>query len=313
MDNYINKYNISNNTELLKKLDKASIDMIYFDPPYNTGRDFSDYKDKYGKDEYITMITNVIKECYRILNKQGNIIIHVESRISHFIRNILDDVFGHKKYKNTIIWKTGGNANNKYQLGRMHDVIIVYGKSGKNKTKFNSLYIPYDDAYRKKNSVKICPIHKKEYITTVAHNSQANVNPRPNLRYEWKGNTKQWYWSKEKMEKLDADNRLQYNKKNIPRIKRFLNEMDGIPITDLWTDILNVQAKEKLNYATQKPIQLLDRIIKLYSNENDLLLDPFAGSGTLGRSAIKNNRQYILIDENENGKKIFEKSISKID
>ena len=313
MDNYINKYNISNNTELLKKLDKASIDMIYFDPPYNTGRDFSDYKDKYGKDEYITMITNVIKECYRILNKQGNIIIHVESRISHFIRNILDDVFGHKKYKNTIIWKTGGNAKNKYQLGRMHDVIIVYGKSGKNKTKFNSLYIPYDDTYRKKNSVKMCPIHKKEYVTTAAHNSQANVNPRPNLRYEWKGNTKQWYWSKEKMEKLDADNRLQYNKKNIPRIKRFLNEMDGIPITDLWTDISNVQAKEKLNYATQKPIKLLDRIIKLYSNENDLLLDPFAGSGTLGRSAIKNNRQYILIDENENGKKIFEKSISKID
>lgn len=313
MDNYINKYNISNNTELLKKLDKASIDMIYFDPPYNTGRDFSDYKDKYGKDEYITMITNVIKECYRLLNKQGNIIIHVESRISHFIRNILDDVFGHKKYKNTIIWKTGGNAKNKYQLGRMHDVIIVYGKSGKNKTKFNSLYIPYDDTYRKKNSVKMCPIHKKEYVTTAAHNSQANVNPRPNLRYEWKGNTKQWYWTKERMEKLDADNRLQYNKKNIPRIKRFLNEMDGIPITDLWTDISNVQAKEKLNYATQKPIQLLDRIIKLYSNENDLLLDPFAGSGTLGRSAIKNNRQYILIDENENGKKIFEKSISKID
>ena len=313
MDNYINKYNISNNTELLKKLDKASIDMIYFDPPYNTGRDFSDYKDKYGKDEYITMITNVIKECYRLLNKQGNIIIHVESRISHFIRNILDDVFGHKKYKNTIIWKTGGNAKNKYQLGRMHDVIIVYGKSGKNKTKFNSLYIPYDDTYRKKNSVKMCPIHKKEYVTTAAHNSQANVNPRPNLRYEWKGNTKQWYWTKERMEKLDADNRLQYNKKNIPRIKRFLNEMDGIPITDLWTDISNVQAKEKLNYATQKPIQLLDIIIKLYSNENDLLLDPFAGSGTLGRSAIKNNRQYILIDENENGKKIFEKSISKID
>jgi len=313
MDNYINKYIISNNTELLKKLDKASIDMIYFDPPYNTGRDFSDYKDKYGKDEYITMITNVIKECYRILNKQGNIIIHVESRISHFIRNILDDVFGHKKYKNTIIWKTGGNAKNKYQLGRMHDVIIVYGKSGKNKTKFNSLYIPYDDTYRKKNSVKMCQIHKKEYVTTAAHNSQANVNPRPNLRYEWKGNTKQWYWTKERMEKLDADNRLQYNKKNIPRIKRFLNEMDGIPITDLWTDISNVQAKEKLNYATQKPIQLLDRIIKLYSNENDLLLDPFAGSGTLGRSAIKNNRQYILIDENQKGKEIFEKSISKID
>ena len=151
----INRYIISDNIVILKKINDSSIDMIYFDPPYNTGRDFSDYKDKYGKDEYITMLTNVIKECYRILKKQGNIIIHVESRISHFIRNILDDVFGYRKYKNTIIWKTGGNAKNKYQLGRMHDVLIVYGKSGKNKTKFNSIYIPYGDNYRKKNCVKM--------------------------------------------------------------------------------------------------------------------------------------------------------------
>ena len=307
----INRYIISDNIVILKKINDSSIDMIYFDPPYNTGRDFSDYKDKYGKDEYITMLTNVIKECYRILKKRGNIIIHVESRISHFIRNILDDVFGYRKYKNTIIWKTGGNAKNKYQLGRMHDVLIVYGKSGKNKTKFNSIYIPYGDNYRKKNCVKMCPVHKKEYVTTVAHNSQANVNPRQNLRYEWKENHKQWYWTKEKMEKLDADNRLQYNQKNIPRIKRFLDEMDGIPITDLWTDISNTQNKEKLKYATQKPVKLLDRIIKMYSDEDDLVLDPFAGSGTLGRSAITNNRKYILIDQNEKGKEIFEKSIYK--
>lgn len=308
MDKYINKYNVSNNILLLKKLDKSSIDMIYFDPPYNTGRDFSNYNDKYRKDEYITMITNVIKECYRILNKQGNIIIHVESRISHFIRNILDDVFGYRKYKNTIIWKTGGNAKNKYQLGRMHDILIVYGKSGKN-TKFNPIFLPYDESYRKKNCVKICSIHKKEYVTTTSYNAQPNINPRPNLRYDWKGNYKQWYWTKKKMENLDADNRLKYNKKNIPRIKRFLDEMDGIPITDLWVDISNVQAKEKLAYATQKPVNLLNRIIKLYSNENDLILDPFAGSGVLGRSAIMNNRRFILIDENENGKEIFEKSI----
>ena len=157
----------------------------------------------------------------------------------------------------------------------------------------------------------MCPVHKKEYVTTAAHNSQANVNPRPNLRFEWKQNHKQWYFTKEKMEKLDADNRLLYNQKNIPRIKRFLDEMDGIPITDLWTDISNTQNKEKLDYATQKPVKLLNRIIKMYSDENDLVLDPFAGSGTLGRSAIKNNRKYILIDQNEKGKEIFEKSIYK--
>ena len=171
------------------------------------------------------------------------------------------------------------------------------------------MYKPYDEKVIKK--LPLCPHHNMRYGNSAAHTSQPDVNPRPNLRYEWKENTKQWYWTKERMEKLDADNRLQYNKKNIPRIKRFLNEMDGIPITDLWTDISNTQNKEKLKYATQKPVKLLDRIIKMYSDEDDLVLDPFAGSGTLGRSAITNNRKYILIDQNEKGKEIFEKSIYK--
>ena len=111
------------------------------------------------------------------------------------------------------------------------------------------------------------------------------------------------------MIQLDQDNRLSYNSNNIPRIKRFLDEMDGIPLRDIWCDINNTQIGEKLNYATQKPVKLLERIICLYSNENDLCLDIFAGSGTLGRSCINKNRNYILFDINADGKKIFDKSI----
>lgn len=111
------------------------------------------------------------------------------------------------------------------------------------------------------------------------------------------------------MEKLDIENRLEYNKEGLPRIKRFLDEMEGIPLRDIWSDINNVQSGEKINYATQKPIKLIERIVKLYTNEQDVCLDIFAGSGTLGRACINTNRNYILFDINNKGKEIFLESL----
>ena len=105
------------------------------------------------------------------------------------------------------------------------------------------------------------------------------------------------------------DNRLVYNKKGIPRIKRYLDEMSGVPIKDLWTDINQIQGSEKLDYPTQKPVKLLRRVLRLYTNEGDGVLDPFAGSGTLGRAANSLSRNYTLIDINEKGKDVFLKSL----
>ena len=172
------------------------------------------------------------------------------------------------------------------------------------------MYREYDEEYKKKSSVKICEFTGKEYVTTAIHNSQAHVNPRPNLRYDWKGHLKQWYVCKEKMQKLDKENRLKYNKRGIPRIKRYLHEMDGIPIRDVWNDISNIQSKEKLDYATQKPVKLLERIIKMFSSEKDTVLDIFAGSGTTGRASLATNRNYILFDISEKGKSVFLNSLS---
>jgi len=125
-----------------------------------------------------------------------------------------------------------------------------------------------------------------KYVTTALYNSQPDINPRINLRYIWNGYERQWYINKEKMEKLQNENRLEYNKEGIPRIKRFLDEMEDIPLRDIWSDISNIQNGEKIDYATQKPVKLLERIVKLYTNENDVCLDIFAGSGTLGRACI---------------------------
>jgi len=305
-------YCIGDNLLLLKKLNDNSIDFIYFDPPYNTGRNFYNFDDKFKSiTDYLDFIKERIKECFRCLKPSGNIVIHIEPKISHYFRFICDEIFGLNNFENEIVWQTGGNAKNLYQLNRFHDTIIVYSKKGKGKSIFNPIYFPYDAEYRQKSSVKICDIHKKEYVTTALHNSQPDVNPRLNLRYDWKGNNKQWYVSREKMIELDKDNRLSYNKSNIPRVKRFLNEMDGIPLRDVWTDINNTQIGEKLKYATQKPVKLLERIISLYSNENDLCLDIFAGSGTLGRACLNKNRKYLLFDINPDGKIIFDKSIDK--
>jgi DNA modification methylase len=296
-----NTFNIGDNVELLKKVKSETIDMIYLDPPYNTGRNFHYFEDKFA--DFPKFIEARIEECHRVLKKDGNIIIHVEPRISHYIRVICDKIFGDSNFQNEIVWHSGGNAKNKYQLGRNHDTIIVYSKSSK--SKFFPLYKPYSEEYKK--GLKMCPHHKKLYSTSAAHNSQPEVSPRLNLRYEWNGNTRQWYLSKEKMKTLHDDNRLEYNEKGIPRIKRYLDEMEGIPVRDTWDDISSIQNGEKTKYATQKPIKLLERVLSLYSAEGDLCMDPFAGSGTLGRACRSMKRDYILFDINPEAKRVFDK------
>ena len=305
-----NHYYVGDNLELLKIVGSDSIDLIYFDPPYNTGRNFFNFDDRFKSvADYVEFIRLRIRECCRCLKPNGNIVIHVEPKISHYFRVVCDEIFGMMNFKNEIVWKTGGNAKNLYQLNRFHDTIIVYSKKGKGKSVFNPIYFPYDDDYKKRSNVKFCDVHQKEYVTTALHNSQPEVNPRLNLRYEWRGNMRQWYITKDKMIELDTDNRLAYNKSGVPRIKRFLDEMDGIPLRDIWCDINNTQIGEKLKYATQKPVKLLERIISLYSNENDLCLDIFAGSGTLGRACVNKNRRYLLFDVNPDGKSVFDESL----
>ena len=308
----MNQYLVINNWDIVKNI---KCDLVYIDPPYNTGRDFGDYKDSWKSMKVYAeeFLKPRIKLCYNILNDNGNIVVQKKTKNSHWVRFILDDIFGQRNFKNEIVWKTGGNDKNKKQLGRMHDTILVYSKT--NKFTFNPQYKPYSKEYLEGTKLETSLTSKKRnsnYKTTAIHNSQPDVNPRPNLRYDWNGHLKQWYVSKEKMQNLHNEERLEYNSKGIPRVKRYVDELDGIPITDLWTDINNTQSGEKVNYATQKPIKLLDRIIKMYSNEKDTVVDIFAGSGTTGVSAIKNNRNYYLYDINPKGKKIFDNRIKNL-
>ena len=218
----------------------------------------------------------------------------------------MDDVFGENRFKNEIVWISGGNHKSKKQLQRNHDTIIVYQK-GKESI-YNPEHREYDAETVRK--AKICPYRKKKYNTSALVNRQPNVVSRPNLRYEWNGNHLQWHVSKERMEMLHNDNRLEYSPNTgIPRVKKYLDEMDGIPVKDVWSDIKQIQGVEKLDYATQKPVALLNRIVEMFSHKDSTVLDPCAGSGSIGRSAIATNRNYILFDINNEAKKLFEESI----
>lgn len=232
--------------------------------------------------------------------------VHVEPKISHHIRFVLDEIFGETNFKNEIVWVSGGNHASTKQLQRNHDVIIVYRKS--RHSTYYPEYTPYDT--RNINKAPICEVSGKRFTTSAIVNRQPHVVPRPNLRYEWNGHYEQWYVSKQKMQALHDSGQLYYSDpKGVPRIKKYIEDMRGIPIKDVWNDIKQIQGYEKLDYATQKPILLLNRIIKMFSHPDSIVLDPCAGSGTVGRSAITTNRKYILFDINPKAKQEFENSL----
>lgn len=298
----MNRYETLSAVEGLSTINSANL--IYFDPPYNTGRDFDDFNDKFesNTDYRESLIRPAIQACYNASHSNGVLVIHVEAKISHHIRIVCDDIYGESNFVNEIVWQSGGNHHSSKKLQRNHDVIIVYAKS--KKFTFNPIYSDYDETYISK-----CKQDSRgKYTTSALKNSQPNVIKRPNLRYVWNGHDEQWWCSQSKMQILHDDDRLVYGPTGIPRIKKYLHELKGVPIKDLWTDIPQIQGNEKLNYATQKPIKLLERIITLFSNPYDLIVDPFAGSGVTGRACINLQRNFMLFDVNPKAKQIYETS-----
>ena len=300
-------YTISPAADGIRALDK-SIDLCYMDPPYNTGRDFFNFDDRFksSADYRDNLIKPVLIELHKKMTKKAVVVIHVEPRISHHIRIACDEVFGENNFVNEICWKSGGNHHSTKKLQRAHDSIIVYSK-GKTYT-YNAEYGPYSEEYLSSTKKD----DRGHYTTSTLKNSQPDVISRPNLCYEWNGQRHQWWISKERMQQLHDEDRLVYGPSGVPRVKKYTHELNGIPVKDLWTDISQIQGKEKLPYATQKPVKLLERIIRMFSNPGEFVVDPFGGSGTTGRAALSTGREYQLFDINPEAKVVFDNSIGGI-
>jgi len=265
------------NLELMKQMQDNSIDLIYCDILYGTGRNFGDYQDiKAEKSVIFDFYTNRLKEMYRILNKNGVIVLQCDYRINHWIRNMLDDIFGYDSFINEVVWwyKKFSQNNDRTYLTN-HDYLIIYSK-GEDYT-FNTQYVVNKD--KKKRM-------KKGYF---------NCGGGKYLVYDFN-----------KFDKFAKD-------KSIPddKIKDKTDDTPYTRVDDVFRDInfINSQSKERVGYETQKPKALVERIIKTFSNEGDIVADFFCGSGTTGVVAKELGRQYIMCDINPRAVEVSKKRL----
>ncbi len=248
---------------------------------------------------YLVMMAVRLIELHRVLKPTGSLYLHCDPTASHYLKIILDTIFGADQFRNEIIWKRNSAHSDTAQgrvlhMGRLHDVILFYTKTSR--ATRNEVYQPYTQEYIEKFYRHKDPdgrLYQLDNIT--GPGGAAKGNPE----YEFLGVTRYWRYSRERMQALyDQGKIVQTSPGSVPRYKRYLDEMPGIPLQDIWTDILPIQSqsKELLGYPTQKPLALLDRIIQASSNPGDVVLDSFCGCGTAIASAQRVGRKWIGID-----------------
>jgi site-specific DNA-methyltransferase (adenine-specific) len=246
---------------------------------------------------YLAMMAPRLVELRRVLKETGSIYLHCDPTASHYLKILMDAVFGPDHFRTEIIWKrTSSHGNVSTGFGDVTDTILYY-RRGERPT-WNQVYVPYSESYIKSHFSQVDNDGRR--FTT---SDLRNPGVRPNLHYVYKGfkpHPNGWAVSKERMDQYDRENRLVYPKdpEGRIRLKRYLDEQPGERVTSLWEDIppINSQAQERLGYPTQKPEALLERIIKASSNEGDVILDPFCGCGTTVQVAQRLNRRWIGID-----------------
>ncbi len=240
---------------------------------------------------YLVMIANRLIELHRVLKPTGSIYLHCDPTASHYLKIVMDAVFGIQFFKNEIIWKRTTAHNDPSRWGRVHDVLLFYSKS-ENCT-WNNVYLTFEQKY-------IDRFHHidKDGRHWADDNLTAKGLSGGGYTYEYKGFTSLWRIPLETMKRLDAEDKLYFTKSGGIRVKRYLDELPGLLIQDVITDIspINSQSTERLGYPTQKPLTLLERIIQASSNPGDIVLDPFCGCGTAVHSAQKLGRRWVGID-----------------
>lgn len=248
---------------------------------------------------YLSMMAPRLVELRRVLKATGSIYLHCDPTASHYLKLLMDAVFGAENFRTEIIWKRSSahsdTKQGRKQHGRIHDVLLFYTRS--DHWTWNPVYTSYDERYvedfYKYVEEGTGRMYRLDNLT--GPGGAAKGNPQ----YEVMGVTRYWRYSRKKMEELIRQGRVVQTKPGgVPSYKRYLDEMSGVPLQDLWTDIrpISSQGAERLGYPTQKPEALLERIIASSSNEGDLVLDPFCGCGTTIAAAQALNRRWTGID-----------------
>lgn len=266
-----NKLIMEDSLNVMQEMNEETIDLIYLDPPFYTqdiqilssrdNKETYSFSDKWNcMEEYLDYMSVRLYECKRLLKDTGSIFVHCDRNASHYLKVLLDQIFGTDNFQSEIVWCYKRWSNSKKGLLNNHQIILFYSKSCN--FKFNTIYTGYSET------------------TNVDQILQERVRDE---------NGKSVY-------KCDKNGEIVLGKSK-----------KGVPLSDVWEiPYLNPKAKERVGYPTQKPIILLEQIIKLVTDENDMVLDPFMGSGTTLVAAKRLNRRYLGVDISEKAVKLAE-------
>ncbi len=317
----------------LRRLPDGCVDLIYIDPPFNSNRNYEVFwgetKEKRAFEDrhastaaYIDYMRPRCVELRRVLKKTGSFYYHCDWHASHYVKVMLDQIFGENSFQNDVVWKRSSAHSDTKQgmarYGRVCDHIFFYTRG--DEWTWNPQFLPYDESYVETFYRHVEPETGRRFRLSDLTASK----PGGDTRYEWetpdgrkvkpyKG--RYWAYSRLKMKAFERQGRLYYSPKTgMPAYRRYLDEMPGVPLQDLWTDIgpIGAGAGERLGYPTQKPLALLERIIKASSNPNDIVLDAFCGCGTALVAAQNLGRQWIGIDVSPTACRVMAKRLRDV-
>jgi len=307
--------------------EQGGIKLIYIDPPFDVGADFSmdieiggdpstgsgsetftkkpnileelAYRDTWGKgaDSFIAMIYERLVLMRDLLAEDGSIYVHCDWRVSAYIKNVLDEIFGNQFFQNELIWQRTGAHNDAGRFGVIHDTIHYYSKNEKHT--FNPIFVPLSNEHLESRFKQIEEKTNRRFFAgpiTAPGNGPSRIFRGKELSPP---NGRHWSYTQKGIDELEKKGLIYYSNTGTPYLKQYMDEYveQGRRIQTIWTDILpSKTGKEVLGYPTQKPEKLLERIIKASSNENDIVADFFCGSGTAAAVAEKLNRKWIVSD-----------------
>lgn len=304
------------------------VDLVYIDPPFASGADYAKkiyirrnplvqkamkeaeqnldneemkefeekmYGDIWDKERYLNWMYENLMAIKSVMSEDASIYVHLDYHIGHYVKILMDEIFGEENFRNEIVWKRSTTHADAGFYGNNFDTIFFYTK-GQGYI-FNTVFQDYDESYLARFTHVDPDGRKWDSGNLTAKGLQGG-----GYEYEYKGVRSLWRCPKETMERLDKEGRLHFTSKGGIRSKVYLDELSGMPSQALWTDLnaVNSQAEERVDYATQKPEALLERIIKASSNEGMLVADFFGGSGVTAAVAHKLNRRFIHGDVNIN-------------
>lgn len=303
-----------NQDPLIKDKVKGKVKLIYLNPPFATKADFQggdgsrSYSDKIDSAEFLENLRERIIFLRELLAEDGCIYLHLDTKKVHYLKVVMDDIFGEFNFQNEIIWKRTSAHSDSKIYANVHDCLLYYTKS-ENRI-FNQPYSNYSTEHIEK---------RYKHVDSDGRRFSDGDLVGAGLKgggylYEWKGITKKWRCPINTMKNYENENRLYYTKKGVARIKRYLDEVQGQPVMDIWQDIfpVNSQAAERVDFPTQKPELMLERIIKASTNVGDLVMDVFAGSGTTAAVAEKLGRRWIVCDFGKHAIYLMQKRILSI-